>query len=192
MADTATVTEGTDDEVVFTVTLSDAPSGDPVTVRYTTANGTATADEDYADVTSAVTIDVGATTAKIIVAILEDSVAEAPETFSVRLERVTLADGTADVVFGTATVTITDDEELIASIVGPDKVPEGSPAAFTVKLAGGTPSKPVTVYYTLGGTATKEDYRPPSGRLTIPAGRTTQTFAIFDHLRQRTRPGRDH
>ena len=67
---------------------------------------------------------------------------------------------------------------LTASIVGPDKVPEGSPATFTVKLAGGTPSKPVTVYYTLGGTATKEDYRPPSGRLTIPAGRTTQTFAI--------------
>ena len=180
MADRATVTEGADDgdEVVFTVMLSDAPSVGPVTVRYTTANGTATADEDYADVTSAVTIAVGAKIAKITVAILDDSVAEAPETFSVRLEPVIVDGVTADVVFGTATVTIEDNEVLTASIVGPNKVPEGSPASFTVKLAGGTPSKPVTVYYTLGGTATKEDYRPPSGRLTIPAGKTTQTFAI--------------
>ena len=178
VADNATVAEAPNANARFTVTLSPPPTGtDSVTVRYTTANGTATADEDYADVASAVSIGtIG--TATITIPILDDSLAEAPETFSVRLERVTLADGTADVVFGTATVTITDDENLTASIVGPDKVPEGSAAAFTVKLVGGTPSKPVTVYYTVGGTATKDDYRPPSGRLTIPAGRTTQTFAI--------------
>ena len=176
----ATVTEG--ENAIFTVTLDPAPSGDPVTpvtVRYRTADGTATADEDYADAVSAVAI--GATgTAPITVPTVEDTVAEAPETFSVTLEPVNLPEGTAEVVFGTAAVTITDNIEntLMASVVGPPKVPEGSPATYTVKLAGGTPSKPVVVHYTVEGTATKEDYRAPSGRVTIPAGRTSQTFVV--------------
>ena len=45
----AQVTEGdtgTSTEATFTVTLSESPAG-PVTVSYTTSNGTATAGEDY-------------------------------------------------------------------------------------------------------------------------------------------------
>jgi hypothetical protein len=72
----------------FTVTLS-APSASPVTVAYSTANGTATAPGDYTTKTATLTIPAGSTTGAIQVQITDDNVNEPTETFSVNLSSPT-------------------------------------------------------------------------------------------------------
>jgi uncharacterized repeat protein (TIGR03806 family) len=70
--------------LVFTVTLSPA-AGDPVSVRYATADGTATAGTDYVAVNGVLAFPPGATSATISVAVSGDGVGEGDETFSVTL-----------------------------------------------------------------------------------------------------------
>ena len=175
----AAVTEENTDGVQFTITLEglEFPADANVTVSYSTVNGSATADTDYAAAEGSVTVNRDSRTATVTVATVPDTLAEGPETFMVTLSDAGLPDGVT-LGIATATVTITDNDTLTASVVGPDRVPEGSEAIFTVKLAGGTGSTPVVVYYTLGGDATRADYEPPSGSLTIPAGEAMQTLVI--------------
>src|SRR5205823_1022503 len=67
------VTEGNTGTIsaTFTVSLS-AAYGQPVTVHYTTADGTATAGSDYTAVSGDVSFDAGQTTRTITVAVLGD------------------------------------------------------------------------------------------------------------------------
>ena len=69
---------------VFTVTLS-AQSASDITVNYTTVDGDATSPEDFIAVTDTLTFLAGEDTKTIEVAIVNDGVAEAAETFSVVL-----------------------------------------------------------------------------------------------------------
>ena len=68
----------------FLVTLSN-PSSQPVTLYYSTSDGTATANSDYTPTTGSITLDPGVTTTNIIVHINGDSVTEGPETFYLNL-----------------------------------------------------------------------------------------------------------
>lgn len=68
----------------FTVSLS-APSGQPVTVNWSTVNGTATSGADYVFATGTIAFVPGETTKTISITILGDSLIEMPETFFVRL-----------------------------------------------------------------------------------------------------------
>jgi VCBS repeat-containing protein len=81
----------------FTVSLSH-PSKQPVSVKYATADGTATAAEgDYAPTSGTLTFAKGQTAATITVLVNGSSVAEPDETFLVKLgkpSRATIADGT--------------------------------------------------------------------------------------------------
>ena len=89
----------------FTVTLS-AASATPVTVNYTTANGTATAGSDYVAQSGTLTFAAGQTQKTIQVAAIGDAVVEANEAFTVVLTNpsgATLADGT-----GAGTITNDD------------------------------------------------------------------------------------
>ena len=103
----ASAAEG--DTATFTITLSTESAAD-VTVTATTSTGsgdTATAGVDYTHKTQELTIDAGDTEAEFDVAILEDTLDEPDETFTVTLSAasVTLTDATA-------TGTITDDDDL--------------------------------------------------------------------------------
>lgn len=69
---------------VITVTLSTA-SGQTVKVNYATANGTATSGNDYTTTSGTLIFDPGVTSQKINVPIINDSVRESNETFTVRL-----------------------------------------------------------------------------------------------------------
>ena len=73
-------TEGVDSEVVFRVTLESASSG-TVTVNYATADGTATAGEDYTATSGALTFAPGETEKTVSVTILDDTVEDSAETF---------------------------------------------------------------------------------------------------------------
>ena len=72
----------------------------------------------------------------------------------------------------------------VATITGLEFVAEGTPAEFTVALAGGKGSADVVVTYTVGGTATEGlDYVAPEGAVTFVAtdnsvSRTIRTFSI--------------
>ncbi len=68
----------------FTVSLS-APSGQPVTVNWSTANGTATAGTDYVAASGTITFAPGETKKTITITILGDSITEWTENFFVRL-----------------------------------------------------------------------------------------------------------
>ena len=101
-----TVGEG-DGTVTLTVSLRTSQTKD-VTVAYTTADGTATAGQDYTAVTNgSLMIAGGATSGEITISITDDDVDDDDETFT-----VTLSDPVnATIGTGTATVTITDNDE---------------------------------------------------------------------------------
>ena len=76
-------------------------------------------------------------------------------------------------------MTITDNDELSASVTAPETVAEGETAPFTVTLRGGESTAPVVVSYTVGGTAKAPgDYTAPSGSLTIQSGESSGTIPI--------------
>ena len=176
----ATATEG--DTASFTVTLSGEAASD-VTLGYTTggAGDTATSGDDYTAVTAgALTfLPEGALTQTLAVTTLQDTLAEAAETFTVTLTATTLPAG---VTLGTATATgtITDDETLTAAVTADAaEVAESAAASFTVTLTGGTSTADVVVTYTVTGTATAgTDYTAPGGTLTIAAGQASGTIEI--------------
>ena len=99
--------EGTDETIDFAVTLSRAASG-PVAVAYTTADGTATAGEDYTARKGQLTFDPGETEKTVRVPVLDDAIDEGEETFTLRL---TNASG-ARIADGEATGTIENSDPL--------------------------------------------------------------------------------
>jgi aryl-phospho-beta-D-glucosidase BglC (GH1 family) len=97
--DDASITEGDSgtSQLTFTVKLSQAASG-PVTVNYSTANGTATAGSDYSALSGAITFAAGETAKTITIPVTGDTAVETNETFTVTLARpsgATIADGSA-------------------------------------------------------------------------------------------------
>ena len=166
-------------KAVLTVSLS-APSSQPVTVNYATANGTALAGRDYTGQTGLVTFQAGTTTQTISIPLTGDSEVEPDETFTVKLSKPQQA--TLDPNAATATVTLQNDDEAILSIAG-GQITEGNSGSrnFDAVVTLSSPaSQPVTVdYTTLNGTASAgADYSPMSGTLTIPAGKTSQKISI--------------
>ena len=169
------------DAATLTVTLSHAVEW-PVTVGYATADDTAMVGEDYtaAPANAGVPVPAGQRTATFAVATIEDDRAEGPETFTVtvtpkRPQGVDLLTEAA-----TATVMIVDDDKLSVSVTGPETVPEGEAATYTVSLKGGTGSMEVVVdYSTADSTAMAgKDYTAPSGTLTIAAGDQQGTVRV--------------
>jgi hypothetical protein len=101
---------GTPTTVSIPVEL-DAPSGRPVTVQYATADGTATAGEDYLAVAGTLSFSPGQTRYDLTITVLGDDAFEGDETFVLRLSAPT----SATVARGAATITIIDDEPPPAS-----------------------------------------------------------------------------
>ncbi|MFM6860941.1 MAG: beta strand repeat-containing protein, partial [Dolichospermum sp.] len=101
-----TIVEGNTNpqNVTYTVTLSNA-STQTITVQYATANGTAIAGSDYTSTSGTLTFDPGVTSQVINIPILNDSLNEANETFTLNLTTATNATPGAA---RTATTTITD------------------------------------------------------------------------------------
>jgi hypothetical protein len=82
-----------------------AVSSTPVSVNYATADGSATAGNDYFALSGTVTFAPGQTSRTILLATNEEPVLDGNETFSVQLSNPT---GGATIATGTATVTIVD------------------------------------------------------------------------------------
>ena len=172
-----TVAEG--GEADIPLRLDGPASGTGVELRYEIIDVSATAGRDYTIVgpagplqaSGSVTIPPGIQELVVRVVTVDDSFAEADETF-----RAVLHIGRTR---HEATVTITDNDELSASVTAPQAVDEGEVARFTVTVGGGESTAPVVVTYTIGGTAKAPgDYAAPSGPLTIAPGQSSGTIAI--------------
>lgn len=178
----------------FTVTLS-AASGQPVTVSYQTANGTAMGGSDFTAVPATTLMFApGETSKQFTVNVTGDTTAEPNETFTVTLSSPTNA------TLGTATATATiqnDDGAVIPRIsIADAMVTEGNSGtttlAFNVTLdTAPATGQTVTVQFATangtgvlganaGGTAPTGglDYNAASGTVTFTAGQTMQTVNV--------------
>ncbi len=176
-----TVSEGARN-AEFTVTLS-AVSGRPVEVEYATAADTATAGEDYSDVSSTLLIPAGDMSGTIIVPLIDDDSDEPDESFTLTLTNP----DNASIADDGATATITDDDNepglSVADSSASEDVTELDPndgVVFTVRVEP-VSSHAVTVdYETADGSAEAgSDYTFKSGTLEIPAGEATATITVY-------------
>ena len=150
-----------DGTLIFTVSLSYA-SADPLTVRYATENGTATAGSDYGAVSGILTFPADSIAARTIqVAVRDDAVDEPDETFTIRFSNPQGATLATD----TATGTITDDDARSVTVwPAALNVAEGASGSYTVALS----SQPTTAVTVLIATAAEVSASPQS--LAFPPG----------------------
>ncbi|HEX7168765.1 MAG TPA: Calx-beta domain-containing protein [Acidimicrobiales bacterium] len=183
--DDTSVTEGSGGsvEAVFNVSLSQT-SGLPVTVTYTTSNGTATSGSDYTAETNQVVIPANTLTNTVTVTVTGDTVAEANETFFVVLtdpQNATLDDDR-----GVGTITNDDAGTPPSLSINDVAITEGNTGSqnlvFTVTRTGAA-SETVTVKATTSnGTATAgSDYTATTQTVSFNAtgaSTATQTFTV--------------
>ena len=159
----------------FAVALS-APSGIEVSASYATADGTATAGGDYAAATGTLMFAPGEVSRMIAVSVIDDSLDEPDETFT-----LVLADPRgATLGRGSALGTIRDDDEppalSIAGDTGPEDVGE---LVFSVTLMARAPTEVTVNYATMDDTAIAgDDYGPVEGTLTFAPGETARTIRV--------------
>jgi chitinase len=169
--------------LTFTISMSRASDSD-VTVKYATANQTATAGSDYTARSGTLTIPAGLISVTQAISVKGDTISESAEVFKVTLSNAT---GGATINRANGFGQILNDDPPKAGVrvgVGNSSVLEGNEnrrsLRFTVSLSK-VHTKAVKVSYaTTAGTATAgEDYETKSGTLTIPAGKTSALVLIL-------------
>lgn len=178
-----TAAEGNAGTTNFNFTVNVAPvSGSPVTVRYQTTDGTATAaDADYQAATDSIVIPASTATGTITVKVNGDLKFETSETFGVQLTSVTGASLGAP---ATATGTITNDDAQPTVSIAPVTSNEGNagttPFNFAVTLSNPSYLAVSMTATTSDGSATiaDNDYTAASGPVSIAAGLTSANFAV--------------
>jgi hypothetical protein len=173
------VTEGNNGTPIANLTVSlSMVSGKPISLQYSTQNGSATSGVDYLSTAGTVSIAPGSLSANVPVQIKGDTTFETDENFIVTLSNPT------NVVIddGQGQVTITNDDPLPAITVDDVNVLEGqsgtTSANFRVRLANASYQTVEVSYSTANGTATAgNDYVATSGTLTFAPGETETIIA---------------
>jgi len=165
----------------FVVKLSKT-STSPISVKYTTANGTAFAGSDYLTTTGIVTFAAGQTLRTVSVSVVGDTLVEASETFNLNLSGAVGATISASQGLGTIInddVVTTLPSLSIADVALSEGNSGSKPFAFVAKLSK-TSTSPVTVRYTTAnGTAIAgSDYLTTTGIVTFAAGQTLRTVSV--------------
>jgi Tol biopolymer transport system component len=182
----ATAVEG--GTLTFPVTLSSPAPATGVSFLASTANGTATAGDDFTALTNApFSFAPGQTTVNVPVATLDNGALEANETMTLTLSAVTGANP-ADT---TATGTILDNDLQLFVVDGSSNPafdatanegdpPDTTPMGFNIQLTGLAPAGGVSFRVTTSdGTATAgSDYQAVDQVLSIPAGSNAVGFAV--------------
>jgi hypothetical protein len=172
------VPEGVADTTPATVTVVlDQASTVPVTVRWATEDGTATAPDDYTAGGDELAFPPGQTSAQITVPVVGDRASEQDETFAVRLSEA----GNATIADGSAVVTVVNDDsggpEL--SVDDVTVAEDAGQAAVTVRLSAAS-AEPVSVRVaTVEGSASEQvDYAGVDTRVTFEPGATTVSVPV--------------
>jgi hypothetical protein len=184
-APTVSISDVTVNENAGTASLqicASSTSSSPISVQYTTSNGTAASGTDYNTTSSTATIPAGQTCVTVTFPIVDDGNNEPTEVFNVILSNpsgATIADGAG-------TVTILDNDNAPAPTVSINDVTVNENAGTaSLQICASSPSNsPISVQYTTsnGTAASVTDYNTTSSTATIPAGQTcvTVTFPIVD------------
>ncbi|MGH1493336.1 MAG: Calx-beta domain-containing protein, partial [Acidimicrobiales bacterium] len=168
--------------LVLDVTLSQA-AVEPVTVEVSTTDGSATtADSDYVAVASQIiTFGVGETTKQVSIIVNGDEQFETNEDFTVNLANPSAGLSIAD---GSATATITNDEDIVVSVADASVVEGDSPTTTTVSvdvsLSDPADGVMTVLINTADGTATAgSDYVAPAQQtVTFQQGESLKTVDI--------------
>jgi len=153
--------------VAFTVSRNFGSQG-TATVNYATTNGTATAGSDYTAVAGTLTFLDGETSKTITIPIIDDSVFEPSETFTLSLSNPT--GGATLGPTATAIVTILDNDAKTALGADDVRVVEGNSGTTqaVITLQAAQASSGSVSYSTVDGTATTpSDYAAASGTVTF-------------------------
>jgi Calx-beta domain len=174
--DDPAVNEG-DGTATFTVSI-DSAAGVDTSVDYATSDGSATDGQDYTGQNGTATILAGSTSTTVDVPLLDDTVHESDETFSLDLSNPVNGQGSPS-----GTATISDDDGAPDVSISDANVVEGNSGTadlmFDVTLSNASSSDVSVDYATSDSTATVgSDYTAASGTLTIPAGDTSGTITV--------------
>ncbi|MCB1869389.1 MAG: VWD domain-containing protein, partial [Gammaproteobacteria bacterium] len=189
--DDPTVTEGDPGDntsITFTVMRS-GDNGAASTVNYSVTPGSATFSADYNDsidpLTGSLSFAAGETSKTITLDITDDEIPEGTESFTVELSGAS----NANIVKGTGTGTILDDDLLPGLSIDNPTVTEGDPAGpdatitFTVTRSGDSSVESTVDYTAIPGSALfPDDYNdsldPLTGTLTFAAGEISKSITI--------------
>jgi hypothetical protein len=174
------VTEGNSGTANASVTvLLSRLSSQTVTVQFATANGGATAPQDFTSTSGTLTFAPGVTTQTISVPVVGDLFDEDDETVLVNL----FGSGNATIAKSQGILTIADDDATPSLAINSPGITEGNAGTtnlvFTVTLSAPS-NKQVTVNYGTGnGTATAPaDFTTTSGVLTFAPGNTSAQISV--------------
>jgi chitinase len=165
--------------MVFTATLS-TPVHYPVTVDFTTTDGTAVGGVDYVSTSGTLTVAPGDTTATLAVPIVGDVLVGRDETFT--LDVTGGSNGT--VARSQATGTIQNDDLgtpqfAIDNVTHAEGDAGTTPFVFTVTLTPPSDSDLAVGYTTRDGSARAPgDYRAKTGTLTFLQGEAAKTITV--------------
>ena len=146
-----TVSEG-DESISFDVSLTSRispPSLRTVTVDYRTESGTASERSDFTPVSGTLTFNPRESSASISTAILEDSLAEYTETFTLVFSNPVNVEFKHGVEELSISGTITDNEPTVTIEAVADSVAEGEPIEFRINRMGGLDQE-LAVWYLHG------------------------------------------
>ncbi len=161
----------------FTVTLTPAALS-PVTVRYATADGSATVGSDYQAGSGLLTFTRGQSTKSVSVPIIGDTLVEADETFTLELSTPTGA--TLGDPQGQGRIRNDDLPRVSIGAASVGEADAGETALdFTVTLDQPSPAPVAVDYASANGSAQAgSDYRNAAGTLTFAPGETSRTVSV--------------
>ncbi len=149
-------------------------------VRYSTANGTATAGQDYTAMSGTLTFAAGVDSLSFQVPIRNDTLDEANET--VKLSLSNPGSGTLLGTRRTATLTVVDNDNggtFNFSVGAYERSEDGGRATIMVLRTGGSANGASVRYSTSSGTALAPgDYTSASGTLSFGAGQWSAAFTV--------------
>ncbi len=175
--------------VALTVNLSD-PQSSPVNVPWSTADGTASAGSDYVAGSGTLTFPANVTSQTITITILQDTLSEANETFTVTLAPTAM--GLVAQPNPTVTVTINDDDPLpvLQLPTASMSLSEDAGTGSVPVLLAGPSGQTVTVQYSfVDGPAVADplrtannpaDYTGVAGTLTFTPGGSATQFIPYE------------
>ncbi|MRG44598.1 T9SS type B sorting domain-containing protein [Chitinophaga sp. SYP-B3965] len=169
----------------FTISLAGgkAPAKD-VTVTYT-ITGTATSGTDYTALSSSAVIPAGSTSVDVDLTVLEDELIEPTETVIMTINGGSSTGLTYTVgAQNTATINITDNDatgNLVLEVTAsqPNATEPATHGEFTISIANGKrTAEPLTIQYTISGTAVAGTDYQAINTITIPAGENSITVPV--------------
>lgn len=179
-ATTASVIENSTTNALLTITRSGSTAAN-LTIAYT-VSGTATSSEDYYALGASAIIPAGSSSVTVPVVIKDDTTTESNETVTVALA------SSADYIVAqpnAATVTIMDDDQPVLPVANfalNQSAGDGSTVLIGVFLNKEATTYPVTIPYTVSGTATyPADHNAADDSIVISSGRSaTISIDIVD------------